>query len=831
MRLGSTREATRCFLQSALFRTMAIVSLAFALFGGGLCIVFNLPDDPTNVIMDWLMSLVTVFFVVEIVLRCLVEPTAYPFSAFFFMDIIGTVSMIFEISYLLGHSGRMDVADSRVNVVLMRSARAARMGARVGRLSKLVRCMAIFHPHHRTPMPEGPGRHAKVLNYKLMMILSTKVSLLTVVLVLGVPLLGIGQYPEADLSMRAWSRRLEADYARTYEGMEGLFQQSVSEMLAFYANVAYFPYRLDGYPERATIDGARAVIPGEDLVQGRMPNRQENIVKQPVPSCLIERAGCQGDEHAALYFDLTATKQYDAAMDLVVIVFVVMAMALEAWDLNHTLHLLLVKPVEKMMETVAMMQNVVHEAVDDDRDGPGASPRAETDVVEHALKRLSRLIQVFMDDDILSSKEMVDIDNESRGVIVEIMQRELIAPPVVRRQPTTMGKTSVWAQEGMVIGLPVEREVIDSWELDVLNLLPGDLERVACYVIYDSDVGQSTGRNWAKLDTLQGFVAAARAGYLDNPYHCFAHACDTLAGLGRLLRQVQWSCFLADVDAYALLLSALCHDLGHPGKTNPFLVETGDELALRYNDRSPLENMHCAKLFELCKDPSRDVLQSLSKEAYKHARGVCITSILHTDNAQHFDMVKDVKKAFEVASTTCNAQGQALDPESLVDLYVDEVLCKNIPLWHKLFLHFADISNPLKPFWIYMLWATRVSDEFFAQGDEEKRLGIPVGMLNDRVKVSRPNSEHGFITFLVAPLVTNTVSILPVLKPLACQMANNLESWRNLWVQQANPSLEEIKKRDTDVQKVKQLLENLHGGMRTPSATTHTTTHTHRTNP
>ena len=28
-------------------------------------------------------------------------------------------------------------------------------------------------------------------------------------------------------------------------------------------------------------------------------------------------------------------------------------------------------------------------------------------------------------------------------------------------------------------------------------------------------------------------------------------------------------------------------------------------------------------------------------------------------------------------------------------------------------------------------------DEFFAQGDKEKELGIPVGMLNDRDKVNR----------------------------------------------------------------------------------------------
>merc|ERR1719433_1703982 len=108
-------------------------------------------------------------------------------------------------------------------------------------------------------------------------------------------------------------------------------------------------------------------------------------------------------------------------------------------------------------------------------------------------------------------------------------------------------------------------------------------------------------------------------------------------------------------------------------------------------------------------------------------------------------------------------------------------------MWLMLFLHLADVSNPLKPFKICKLWAWRVLDEFFAQGDEEKTIGLPVGMLNDRDKVNRPGSQHGFINFLVAPLANHTVKLFPPLQELTLLMAANLQQRRNLWVQDVNP--------------------------------------------
>ena len=49
---------------------------------------------------------------------------------------------------------------------------------------------------------------------------------------------------------------------------------------------------------------------------------------------------------------------------------------------------------------------------------------------------------------------------------------------------------------------------------------------------------------------------------------------------------------MSDMEACVLLISGMVHDTDHPGVNNLYLVATRDKLALRYNDKSVLENHH-----------------------------------------------------------------------------------------------------------------------------------------------------------------------------------------------------------------------------------------------
>ena len=60
-------------------------------------------------------------------------------------------------------------------------------------------------------------------------------------------------------------------------------------------------------------------------------------------------------------------------------------------------------------------------------------------------------------------------------------------------------------------------------------------------------------------------------------------------------------CDLDNWDMMSYILAGACHDVNHPGFNNPFLIEKKDDIAIKYNDISVLENFHVATTFEILK--------------------------------------------------------------------------------------------------------------------------------------------------------------------------------------------------------------------------------------
>lgn len=77
---------------------------------------------------------------------------------------------------------------------------------------------------------------------------------------------------------------------------------------------------------------------------------------------------------------------------------------------------------------------------------------------------------------------------------------------------------------------------------------------------------------------------------------------------------------LTAMEMATCFITAAIHDFAHPGLNNNFLINSGHELAITYNDRSVLENMHVAEAFRRFEDDSMNFWDMMSKEEFKNFR-------------------------------------------------------------------------------------------------------------------------------------------------------------------------------------------------------------------
>merc|ERR1719162_1386842 len=105
-------------------------------------------------------------------------------------------------------------------------------------------------------------------------------------------------------------------------------------------------------------------------------------------------------------------------------------------------------------------------------------------------------------------------------------------------------------------------------------------------------------------------------------------------------------------------------------------------------------------------------------------------------------------------------------------------------------LHSADVSNPCRSWAVSEAWAHCVLDEFFAQGDQEKMLGVPVQFLNDRDKLNRPNSQIGFLEFMIAPFFAAQIRLFHKMHEYGEHLSVNIGNWEELWATEVKPDPE-----------------------------------------
>ena len=265
---------------------------------------------------------------------------------------------------------------------------------------------------------------------------------------------------------------------------------------------------------------------------------------------------------------------------------------------------------------------------------------------------------------------------------------------------------------------------------------------------------------------LHNFMLKVKEHYnlWENPFHNFYHGFNVFHSIYLLLSTTHASNSFTVNEIFTLMVAGLCHDLEHPGRNNNFEINKGSHLAIIYNDRSVLENHHCAVMFKILCNEDSNIIANFSPEMKKSFRKLAIISILGTDMAKHVEVI-----------TSMNSR--------LKDIEDNPLKASDNEGLSMLLLHAADLCHPCKTYDQYSKWSKKVCEEFTLQYQEEVSLGIPPTEIMkdlDRPPVYYAN-EFGFLKFVIKPLWDCVnLWLSPRVNIMIENLEDNIETYRRL---------------------------------------------------
>lgn len=320
------------------------------------------------------------------------------------------------------------------------------------------------------------------------------------------------------------------------------------------------------------------------------------------------------------------------------------------------------------------------------------------------------------------------------------------------------------------VSIPVERQAVIAdavghWHFCAHDFSDDELI-VAASIMFKHALSMPELEAWRiPTDQLHSFLMACRAAYNNFvPYHNFRHVVDVLQATFSFLIHIgalPWfpsssssrapkkspiAQLLEPFDALTLLVTAIGHDVGHPGVNNGFLTKLNAPLAQLYNDRSVLESFHCAAYSQ--------ILRRYWKAAFEDSkmRTLMISSILATDMGLHFDYMKkmgDVQAKLHENNSTDGWNGRMIEEQKAL-------ACA-------LLIKCADISNVARRHDTALQWMHILSDEFSRQASMEEELKIPTSLMappkNDMVSLGK--AQLNFMNLFAIPLFQGVADLMP----------------------------------------------------------------------
>ena len=191
-----------------------------------------------------------------------------------------------------------------------------------------------------------------------------------------------------------------------------------------------------------------------------------------------------------------------------------------------------------------------------------------------------------------------------------------------------------------------------------------------------------------------------------NPYHTSVHAADVVATVGTMLLLDGDRLFevFRDWELLSLVVACVGHDVGHQGVTNGYHARLKTAWWRKYGgergkEQSINELAHADITLGLIRDDTYDFLKGMEVERRKKVLEYVERMILQTDITWHEDVCDRFGRA-------CRKEAGEWSEEDRIRILSG-------------LLHFADVSNPGRPWGLCKRWGELIWEE---QRGEERRL-------------------------------------------------------------------------------------------------------------
>ncbi|XP_040198518.1 high affinity cAMP-specific and IBMX-insensitive 3',5'-cyclic phosphodiesterase 8A isoform X2 [Rana temporaria] len=320
----------------------------------------------------------------------------------------------------------------------------------------------------------------------------------------------------------------------------------------------------------------------------------------------------------------------------------------------------------------------------------------------------------------------------------------------------------------------------EDWEFDIFELEAATHKRPLVYLGLKmfARFGVCSFLNCSEV-TLRSWLHIIESNYhSSNAYHNSTHSADVLHATAYFLCKERVKQSLDPIDEVAALIAATVHDVDHPGRTNSFLCNAGSELAILYNDTAVLESHHAALAFQLTtRDDKCNIFKNMERNEYRTLRQAIIDMVLATEMTKHFEHVNKFVNSINKPLTAVEENEGTGDDDAVKTVLTSP---ENRILIKRMLIKCADISNPCRALEQCIEWAGRISEEYFAQTDEEKRQGLPVVMpVFDRNTCSIPKSQISFVDYFISDMF-DAWDAFADLPNLMQHLDNNFKYWKSL---------------------------------------------------